>query len=148
PIPGQVPPLASEDVATIPPAGSSVVQRAYLEQLVECTPEAISILDTQHRITRVNNEFTRIFGFQPPEALGRRIDSLIVPPDRSSETRWTSEVLAKGEKVVLETKRQRKDGTLVDVLISSAPVVIAGQQVAVYALYRDISEQKRAQALS
>jgi len=124
------------------------VQRAYLEQLVECAPEAISILDTRHRITRINPEFTQTFGFPIDEALGHRIDALIVPPDRAAETRWTNEALLKGEKVVLETKRQRRDGTLVDVLISSAPVVVNGKPVAVYAMYRDISEQKRAEALS
>jgi PAS domain S-box-containing protein len=124
------------------------VQKAYLEQLVECAPEAISILDGQFQIRRVNGEFTRMFGFLPEEALGCRIDSLIVPPDRSSETRWIADTLASGQKITLETKRQRKDGTLVDVFISGAPVVIGGSQIAVCVLYRDISEQKRAELLS
>jgi len=126
---------------------SPELQRAYLEQLVECAPEAISILDLDHRITRLNGEFTRIFGFSPAEALGQRIDSLIVPPDRNAETRWIAELLVKGQKVVLETKRQRKDGTQLDVFISTAPIVIDGKQVAMCVLYRDISEQKRAEAL-
>jgi len=127
---------------------SPELQRAYLEQLVECAPEAISILDPEYRITRLNGEFTRIFGFGPEEALGQRIDSLIVPPDRSAETRWITDLLVKGQKVVLETKRQRKDGTLLDVFISTAPIVIEGEQVALCVLYRDISEQKRAEALN
>ena len=83
------------------------VQRAYLEQLVESAPEAISILDNQHHILRVNAEFTRMFGFLLEEALGRRIDTLIVPPDRNSETRWVADSLSQGRKVALETKRQR-----------------------------------------
>src|SRR5580692_1510086 len=126
---------------------SPELQGAYLEQLVECAPEAISILDTEMRIIRLNSEFSRIFGFRPEEALGRALEEMIVPPDRSSETRWIQEELAKGKKVVIETKRQRKDGSLVDVLISSAAVVVAGKQVGVCVLYRDISEQKRAEAL-
>ena len=127
---------------------SPEVQRAYLEQLVECAPEAISIVDTEYRITRLNGEFTRIFGFYPEEALGQSIDSLIVPPDRNAETLWITELLVKGQKVVLETKRQRKDGALLDVLISAAPIVIDGKPVATCVLYRDISEQKRAEALN
>jgi len=126
---------------------SPELQKAYLEQLVECAPEAITILDPEYRITRVNGEFTRIFGFTPEEALGQRIDSLIVPPDRSAETRWIAELLVKGQKVVLETKRQRKDGKQLDVFISTAPIVIDGQQVAMCVLYRDNSEQKQAEAL-
>src|SRR5713226_2846085 len=139
---------AAVSFAQTPASDSLEVQKAYLEQLVECTPEAISILDEQYRIVRVNGEFTRMFGFLPEEALGRRIDSLIVPPDRNSETRWIGEVLNRGQKVTLETKRQRKDGTLVDVFISGAPIIVGGNHVAAYVLYRDISEQKRAESLS
>ena len=140
--------VVSENIVSHLDPESPELQKAYLEQLVECAPEAISILDTQMRITRLNGEFSRVFGFRPEEVLGRRLEELIVPPDRSTETRWIQEKLAKGKKVVLETKRQRKDGSLVDVLISSAPVVVGGKQVGVCALYRDISEQKRAEALS
>jgi two-component system cell cycle sensor histidine kinase/response regulator CckA len=140
-------PVATEPVSPSFAIDSPELQRAYLEQLVECAPEAITILDPEFRITRINGEFTRIFGFAPGEALGERIDSLIVPPDRSAETRWIADLLVKGQKVVLETKRQRKDGTLLDVFISTAPIVIDGKQVAMCVLYRDISEQKRAEAL-
>jgi two-component system, cell cycle sensor histidine kinase and response regulator CckA len=138
---------ATEPITPSFATDSPELQRAYLEQLVECAPEAISILDPEYRITRLNGEFTRIFGFFPEEALGERIDTLIVPPDRSAETRWIAELLVKGQKVVLETKRQRKDGTLLDVFISAAPIMIDGEQVAMCVLYRDISEQKRAEAL-
>src|SRR5690349_229 len=127
---------------------SPELQKAYLEQLIECAPEAISILDNEQRITRLNSEFTNIFGYRPEEALGQRLDSLIIPPDRTAETRWIQDQLAKGQNVALETKRQRKDGTLVDVFISSAPAVVMGKQVGLCVLYRDISEQKRAEQLS
>jgi two-component system cell cycle sensor histidine kinase/response regulator CckA len=130
------------------PGDDPEVQRAYLEQLVECTPEAISILDPSYHITRINGEFTRIFGFTPEEAVGRHIDSLIVPPDRHAETRWIGETLEKGQRVFLETRRRRKDGSLLDVSISAAPVSIGDAPVAVYALYRDLSDEKRAVSLS
>ena len=148
-VPGQAETITAS-TETITPSfapDSPELQRAYLEQLVECAPEAISILDPDYRITRLNGEFTRIFGFGPAEALGQRIDSLIVPPDRSAETRWIGELLVKGQKVVLETKRQRKDGTLLDVFISTAPIMNEGKQVAMCVLYRDITEQKRTEAL-
>ncbi|MGH9499875.1 MAG: PAS domain S-box protein [Terriglobales bacterium] len=139
------PALVSE--SSQPGSESPELQGAYLERLVECAPEAISILDTDLRITRLNGEFSRVFGFGPEEALGRRLEEIIVPPDRNSETRWIQEQLAQGKKVVLETKRQRKDGTLVDVVISTAPVVVAGKQVGFCALYRDISEKERVEAV-
>jgi len=129
-------------------SASVEVQSAYLEQLVECAPEAISILDDQYRITRINGEFTRMFGYTQEEAVGQRIHSVIVPPDRHSETRWIREVLKQRERVSLETRRQHKNGTLLEVYISAAPVVVGNKQVGSYVLYRDISEQKRTEFLN
>ena len=40
--------------------GDPIVQKAYLDQLVECAPEAITILDPSHRVMRINSEFTRM----------------------------------------------------------------------------------------
>ncbi len=124
------------------------VERAYLEQVVENAPEAISILDLDLRIVRINGEFTRLFGFSPEEAHERVIDALIVPPDRSAETVWIAESVRKEKKLSLETRRRRKDGTLVDVLLSVSPVIVGGKRVATYASYRDITEQKRAEELN
>ena len=128
-------------------AATSDLQSAYLEQLIECAPEAISILDPDMRIVRLNGEFTRIFGYSPQEVLGKKLEPLIVPPDRHAETRWIQDTLIEGRKVVIETKRRHKDGSLVDVFVSSAPVILSGKHVGVCVLYRDISEQKRTEAL-
>ena len=145
---GHEPLVRGESTASNRDGELSEIHKASLEQLVECVPEAITVLDTSYHITRINGEFTRVFGFKPEEAVGRRIDSLIVPADRQAETRWIGESLAKGQRLSLETKRQRKDGTLIDVSLSTKAVVVNNTQVAVYVLYRDITEQKKAEALS
>ena len=62
---------ATEPITPSFATDSPELQRAYLEQLVECAPEAISILDPEYRITRLNGEFTRIFGFCPGGGAGR-----------------------------------------------------------------------------
>ena len=36
-----------------------VIQKAYLEQLVESAPEAIAFVDTKNIVLRINREFTR-----------------------------------------------------------------------------------------
>jgi two-component system, cell cycle sensor histidine kinase and response regulator CckA len=133
------------------PAGDQddpVIQKAYLDQLVECAPEAITILDTCQQVTRINSEFTRMFGFTVEEALGKPLDALVVPSDRTAESDWIEEAVEKGQKITLETRRRRKDGTLVDVSVSCAPVMVGAKQVGICVLYRDIEEHKRAQTLS
>lgn len=124
------------------------VQKAYLEHLIENAPEAISILDAQYRITRINGEFTRLFGYTPEESLGSVVNELLVPAERMAESKRMVEALAKGEKVSLETQRRRKDGSLVDVSILGTSVSVGVGQVAVFAMYRDISQRKRAEAIS
>jgi two-component system, cell cycle sensor histidine kinase and response regulator CckA len=125
-----------------------VVQKAYLDQLVECAPESVTILDPSHRVMRINSEFTRMFGFSTEEVVGKTLAELVVPTERIAESDWIEEAVEHGQKVALETKRQRKDGTLLDVAVSCAPVVVGGKQVGICVLYRDIDEHKRAQMLS
>jgi two-component system cell cycle sensor histidine kinase/response regulator CckA len=124
------------------------VEKAYLEQIIENAPEAISIVDEELRILRINGEFTRVFGFTTAEATGKRLDRLIVPPDRYAETAWIGECIKTESKLSLETRRQRKDGSLVEVLLSTSPVMLDGKRVGAYASYRDITEQKRAEELN
>ena len=124
------------------------VEKAYLEQIIENAPEAISIVDQELRILRINGEFTRVFGFTADEAAGKRLDLLIVPPDRYAETAWIGECIKTENKLSLETRRQRKDGSLVEVLLSTSPVMLDGKRVGAYASYRDITEQKRAEELN
>jgi len=124
------------------------VDKAYLEQIIENAPEAISIIDSELGILRINGEFTRLFGFTAEEAAGRRINQLIVPPDRYAETAWIAERIQTENKLSLETRRKRKDGSLVEVLVSAAPVMVNGQRVGAYASYRDITEQKRTEELN
>jgi two-component system cell cycle sensor histidine kinase/response regulator CckA len=123
-------------------------EKAYFEQIIENAPEAISIVDARLRILRINGEFTRLFGFTAAEAAEKQLDELIVPPDRYAETAWINESIRTQSKVLLETSRQRKDGTLVEVLLSTSPVTLNGIRVGAYASYRDITEQKRAEELN
>ncbi len=123
------------------------IQRAYLEELFQNAPEPIAVLDTDHSVVRVNHEFTRMFGYAPEEAVGRDISCLIVPPDLAGESEQVKRMLDNGQKVSLETKRQRRDGSLVDISLLVTPVRVAGDHVAHYAIYREITERKRSDAL-
>lgn len=121
----------------------ATLQRAYLEELFEGAPEAIVLVDAQDRVLRVNAEFTRLFGYSAAEALGRRINDLIVPPELASEGQLLTEQAASGVPVAIETIRRRKDGTRLHVSLLAKPIHVGGRQVAVYGIYRDITAQKR-----
>ncbi|MGO9088787.1 MAG: PAS domain S-box protein [Terriglobales bacterium] len=118
------------------------VQKLFLEQLIENAPEAIAITDPDYTIRQVNREFTRVFGYPAEEARGRNLSALIVPPDKEEESlsleNYTTRPLTSG----LETKRRRKDGSLVEVSVLVSPVLVGNELDAVYSIYRDISDFK------
>jgi two-component system, cell cycle sensor histidine kinase and response regulator CckA len=123
-------------------------RRQYLEQIFQNSPDPVIVVDTSFHIQCVNPEFERIFGFTAPDTLNKSIDDLIFPADRAAEAQWIGQCLQRGEKLTLETQRLCKDGSLLDVSVTSAPLVVDGRPAAYYAVYRDISERKRAEALS
>ena len=119
------------------------VEKAYFEQLVENSPEAMALLDTESGVRRVNDEFTRLFGWTQAELLGHNIDEALAPGE-SEATRLTLQA-SQGRVVSRETTRRRKDGTLVAVSVLGSPIVVDGRQVGVIGVYRDISRQLRAE---
>ena len=121
-------------------------QTLRLDDLFEQAPEAAVVLRTDGRIVRVNNEFTRMFGYEAEEVLQRPIDDLIVPEALVEGAQEYTDELRHGGRVEVETVRRRKDGRDVRVSILAVPVTTAsGEQIANYAIYRDITEQKGAE---
>ena len=74
---------ASAEVARNRRASESHLRRMmdaiHLDELVEQTPIAVAVLSTDDRVLLISKQFTRMFGYQPNEVLGRSINDLIVP---------------------------------------------------------------------
>jgi PAS domain S-box-containing protein len=98
-------------------------------------------------VIRINKEFTRIFGYEPNQVLGRHMSDLIVPETQVESAREYMRQLKQGHRVEVETIRRRKDGTDFHVSILAVPLrASTGEQVAeICAIYRDIGERKRAE---
>ncbi|MBN2124324.1 MAG: PAS domain S-box protein [Deltaproteobacteria bacterium] len=119
------------------------LQKVYLEHLLDVAPEAVVLADRDHRITRINAQFTRLFGYTPEEALGRTCDELIAPPERIEEAVGITQGVGRGEAARVETVRRTKDGTPVYVELMAAPVMDEDKHVGDYVSYRDVSERRR-----
>ena len=120
-----------------------MIQKTYMEQLFEASTEAIAFINEDDRVERINSQFAAIFGFTPDEVIGRSLDDTIIPPSRHEEGKAFKIDIKKGKHIFHETKRQCKDGRLIDVSITGMPISIEGKDAGVYAIYRDISNQKR-----
>ena len=121
------------------------IQKTYFQRLFNSAPEAIVLHDNNDLIVDVNEEFTRLFGYSREEAIGKPINELVASEDYLDEATEVSERVISGERIELETKRKRKDGSLIDVSILGAPIIHGGKQVGDFAIYRDITERKKSE---
>jgi len=121
------------------------IQETFFEKLFNSAPEAIVLHDNNDIIVDVNEEFTRMFGYTHSEAVGKQINDLVAPPAHKEEAARLSSTVIHGERVEVDSRRKRKDGSLIDVSILGAPVVHGGKQLGIYAIYRDITERKKAE---
>ena len=154
----EIPPTngsCSNSSCTVPPTFephqeqvSAEARLQFFEQMFQASPDALSIANTEHRVLWANQTFAAMFEYAAEEIIGQPLESLVVPSNRLAESKWVTESLAKGERITLETKRRKKDGTLLDVSVSCAPLLLDGKVVGFYAGYHDISDRKRVEALS
>jgi PAS domain S-box-containing protein len=135
------------DLQTLARLGNELEeQEARLSELFARVPEAVVMVDHDSRITRVNPEFTKIFGYTAEEAIGRRIEDLITPEDLQEEVEsFMNRRVQTGEVFAVETVRRHKNGTRVPVSLISVPLSSKGTGSNGYVIYRDITETKRLQ---
>jgi PAS domain S-box-containing protein len=116
----------------------------YYESLLESSPSAIVTVDMNNVVTSWNPAAERLFGYTRDEAIGRDVDDLVAArPDILREAGAVSERAAEGNAVHAVAQRTRKDGSLVDVDVVGAPILVDGEQVGYYAIWSDISELQR-----
>ncbi len=122
-------------------------EKSFMEQLIEGAPEAIVQCDTKGNVEKINDEFTQLFGYSRKEALGRNIDELVSSEDQRKEAVGITKEVYGGKKVAIETIRQHKNGTPVGVSILGTPIIVNNKQIGIYAIYRDITERKKADSI-
>lgn len=95
---------------------------AILNSIIKSSDEAIVGKNLNGIITSWNSSAERIFGYQPLEIIGLSIMKL-VPTHLQEEEIQNLEKLKKGIQIDhFETQRLRKDGTLIDILLTISPI--------------------------
>ncbi|WP_445664329.1 PAS domain S-box protein [Fodinibius sp. AD559] len=118
---------------------------SLFSQLFENAPVGLVLLDADHSISRVNDSFEEMFGYQLSELKCKDVDTFLAPPEREQEARDITNRTLQGESFQIETIRQCKDGKDVPVLIATVPVEIDGDIIAIFGIYVDIAKRKEAE---
>ena len=117
---------------------------ARLAAIVESSEDAIISKTLDSVITTWNAAAQRMFNYTANEIIGETVYKLI-PPDRQEEEPMIISRLKNGDRVQhFETKRQTKDGRLIDVSLTISPIKDRqGNIIGVSKIVRDISERKQ-----
>ena len=115
--------------------------------IVEDSDAAIIAKDLEGRVLAWNRAAQRIFGWTAGEMVGQSIRRLI-PDERQEEEDLTLASVGRGESIALaETKRLRKDGSLIDISVMVAPIRNpAGTIFGASKIARDITAELRTRA--
>ena len=118
-----------------------------LAAIVRYSDDAIVSKTLEGVITSWNAGATRMFGYEPAEAVGRSI-TIIIPEDRLSEEDRVLSAIRRGEVIDhFETIRRRKNGTFIPISLTVSPVKnAAGTIIGVSKIARDISARKEMDA--
>lgn len=117
------------------------IERTKYMHLFSSAPEGIVMLDGENRVLEVNPEFERMFGYSSAELLGQRLDELIAPKGMIVEAREFTRRNWMGKQVAADSRRKRRDGTLLDVSILGVPFDDQFGAKRIFGIYRDISNR-------
>ncbi|MEG4231837.1 PAS domain S-box protein [Microcoleus sp. Pol11C3] len=120
---------------------------ARLAAIVESSEDAIISKDLEGVVTSWNVGAETIFGYTAAEIVGQSGRKLI-PADYRDEENEILTKIQRGERIEhYDTKRLRKDGTLIDVSMSVSPIKDqAGNIIGASKIARNIADRKQAEA--
>jgi len=126
---------------------SNIRENQRLALIAQQTADAIVIHDLQSKISFWNTSAEKIFGYTSKEILGKSA-YVLTAKAQESELRKNFQLIHKGKNIHnIETQRIKKNGEIVDVAISSSPLVdpITQEIIGDICSMRDISEKKIAE---
>jgi PAS domain S-box-containing protein len=115
-----------------------------LKTLVQASPLAIIGLNLQGKVISWNPAAERIFGWRAHEVVGR--PHPIAPEEMRPEFKHLWQRVLQGEELLgLELRHLRRDGSLIDVSLSTAPLYDgAGRLAGAMGVFEDITARKSA----
>lgn len=120
----------------------------HLASMIASSNDAIMGIDLDMKITSWNAAAEKLYGYSQDEVVGRSVLMLVPDGRQEEEPRILTEVRAGRFVEPYETQRRRKDGRLVEVLLSVSPIRDAnGRVIGASKTAHDITARKDAERL-
>ena len=122
--------------------------RARLAAIVESSEDAILSTTLGGVITSWNHGAERLYGYSAQDVMGKHVPGLVPSGSAEEEATRILESVARGEPVKsLETRRCRKDGSLVEVALTVSPMRDRnGIVIGASAIVRDLTARRATEA--
>lgn len=117
-----------------------------LEALIQACPLAITVFSADDGTVKMwNPAAERIFGWHESAAVGQFVPC--VPPNKREEFTANLKKIRAGNAIVgMETQRQRKDGSSIDISLWATPVRDSNGKINCMSIVADISDRKQVEA--
>ena len=115
----------------------------YNQEIFSDSIDGIAILNPDRSIITVNNAFLNIFNYEYDELIGKDINKIIVPGEKTNEMIKVFKPYDSYNKkrIIIRTKRITKNNELIDVEITRHSIIINNEINGYYLIYKDISEE-------
>ncbi len=123
---------------------ASEASRRLREEAIETLPTGVVLADAQRRTVYVNPAFTRLTGYEPPEAIGRSCAFLQGPLTSKPELETMRNALDEGRAYEGELLNYRRDGSTFWNHVSITPVRDeTGRVINHVGVLRDVTERRQ-----
>lgn len=116
-----------------------------LGSLIRNNPLPIVVVDAGRLVQMCNGAFEQLFGYGETEIAGRRIDEVLSTPDTRQEFSSLQREAQASRSSHMTTTRRKKDGSFVEVDLHIVPLMIDGESIGAYAIYRDLTAEREAE---
>ncbi len=117
-------------------------RNSQLDALFERLPKAAALAAADDRVVRVNQAFTRVFGYGQPASAGQRLADLMIPAEFQDEYRVRTGLALQGRRSDYEIVALHLDGSPIPVMLTHTPVPSARGPL-VCTFFRDERSRRR-----
>jgi two-component system sensor kinase FixL len=124
-------------------------REAHLQSILDTAPEAVVVIDERGLMQSFSAAAERLFGWAPPEVIGRNVNMLMPSPYREAHDAYLGRYRRTGERRIIGIGRVvvglRRDGSTFPMELSVGEIKVASQRFFT-GFVRDLTERQQTEA--